>query len=117
MGKRELLLAAAFILVGFVVYQVTAPPPDPKERGFSLSRIIDNVRREVRGQNETAEATQALTRPLPDTIQEIRIRIPVGGMTITGEDRPDLDAHLHVTSNGFDKAEAEQRAKATTLKF
>ncbi|MEX2660960.1 MAG: hypothetical protein WD227_03475 [Vicinamibacterales bacterium] len=117
MGKRELLLAAAFILVGFVVYQVTAPPPDPTERGFSLSRIIDNVRREVRGQNETAEATHALTRPLPDTIQEIRIRIPVGGMTITGEDRADIDADLHVRSNGFDKAEAEQRAKATTLKF
>jgi hypothetical protein len=117
MGKRELVLAAAFILVGFVVYQVTAPPPDPKARGFSLSRIIDNVRREVRGQSETAEATHALTRPIPATIQEIRIRIPVGGMTITGEDRGDIDAELHVRSNGFDKAEAEQRAKATTLKF
>jgi hypothetical protein len=117
MGKRELLLAAAFILVGFVVYQVTAPPPDPNARGFSLSRIIDNVRREVRGRPESAEVTQTLTRPLPDTIQEIRLRVPAGGITITGEDRADLNAELHVRSNGYDQAEAERLAKDTSLKF
>jgi hypothetical protein len=117
MGKRELLLAAAFILVGLVVYQVTAPPPDPNERGFSLSRIIDNIRREVRGRPESAEATHVLTRPLPESIQEIRLRMPVGGISITGEARPDLGAELHVVSNGYDKAEAEQLVKASTLKF
>jgi hypothetical protein len=117
MGKRELVLALAFILVGFVVYQVTAPPPDPNERGFSLSRIIDNVRREVRGRPESAEATQTLTRPLPASIQEIRLRMPIGGISITGEERADLGAELHVVSNGYDKAEAEQLVKASTLKF
>src|SRR5262249_57037556 len=36
--------------------------------------------------------------------------------TITGEDRADVEADLRVWSNGFDDAEAQQLAKATTLK-
>lgn len=117
MGKRELLLAAAFVLAGFVVYQVTAPPADPNSRGFSLTRIIDNVRREVRGQRESGEATQALARPLAASVTEIRIRMPIGAISITGEDRADIEGELHVTSTGYDKPEAERLAKATTIKF
>ncbi|CAN5796210.1 hypothetical protein BH24ACI5_BH24ACI5_18830 [soil metagenome] len=117
MGKRELLLAAAFLLTGFIVYQFTAPPPDPNSRGFSLSRIIDNVRREVRGRPENAEVTQTLTRPAPAGLEEVRITMPSGAITVTGEDRADIEAELHVRSNGYDKAEAESLAKATTLKF
>lgn len=117
MGKRELLLAVAFVLVGLVVYQFTAPPPDPKAQGFSFSRIIDHVRREVRGRPESAETTHAFTRPAADTLKEIRIRMSVGAIAVTGEDRSDIQAELHVRSNGYDKAEAEHLAKATTLKF
>ena len=39
MGKRELLLVVGFVIVGVVVYQVTAPPPAPGERGFSLGAV------------------------------------------------------------------------------
>ncbi len=46
MGKRELLLVAAFVIVGALVYQLTAPPPGPGERSFSLSQLIGNIRRE-----------------------------------------------------------------------
>ena len=35
MGKRELLLIVAFVIVGAIVYQFTAPPPAPGERSFS----------------------------------------------------------------------------------
>ena len=37
MGKRELLLIFCFVIVGVVVYQATARPPAPGERGLSLS--------------------------------------------------------------------------------
>ena len=117
MGKRELLLAAAFVLVGFVVYQVTAPPRDPNSRGVSVSGFLDEVRREIRGRRETAERTETITRPLPATIEEIRLAFGSGPVTIVGEDRADVVAELHVKSNGYDKAEAEQLANATRLKF
>ena len=117
MGKRELLLAVGFVLVGLVVYQFTAPPPDPKARGFSISRIIEGIRKEVRGRPESAEITHSYTKPAPDALKEIRIRMAVGGITVTGEDRADIQAELKVLSNGYDKAEAEKLANATTLKF
>lgn len=117
MGKRELLLAAAFILVGFVVYQFTAPPRDPNSRGVSVSGLLDEVRREIRGRRETAERTETMTRPVPGAIDEIRISLLGGPITIIGEDRADLAAELHVKSNGYDKAEAEQLVNATRLKF
>ena len=117
MGKRELLLAAAFVVVGLVVYQFTAPPPDPNSRGFSFSRIIDGLRREVRGNSETAEVTQTLTRRAPATLSEIRIRLSYGAITVVGEDRADIAAELKVRANGYDKPEAESRAKAAAMKF
>ncbi len=117
MGKRELLIAAAVVLLGFAVYQFTAPPADPSRPGFSFSRMMDEVRREVRGQHASAEATSATTRPIPDTITDIRIDLPSGIITIVGEDREDIATELHVRSNGSDAAEAERLAKASGLKF
>ena len=117
MGKRELLLVVGFVLMGAIVYQFTAPPPDPSARGFSFSRILDNIRREVRGRPESAEVTQNFTRPVPEGLKEIRIRMPSGGIAVTGEDRTDINAEFHVRSNGYDKAEAEKLAKESTLKF
>ena len=117
MGKRELLLVVGFVLAGLVVYQFTAPPPDPKAKGFSFSGIIDSLRREVRGRPESAEVTQAFTRPVNEGLKEIRLRMPSGAISVTGEDRPDISAEFHVRSNGYDKAEAEALAKASTLKF
>ena len=93
MGKRELLLIAAFVIVGTIVYQVTAPPPAPGERSFSLGQLIENIRRDVRGQRASAEVDdhehaprrrrrhRAASSTLPRT----------GELTITGEDRTDID--------------------------
>ena len=117
MGKRELLLAVAFVVVGLVVYRITAPPPDPNAKEFSFSEIIDDVKREVRGRPESAEVTQSFTRPAPESLREIRLRIKTGAISITGEDRADIHAEFQVRSNGYDKAEAEQLAKASVLKF
>src|SRR5688572_15724230 len=117
MGKRELLLAVAFVMVGLVVYQFTAPPPDPNARGFSLGRIIEGVRREVRGRPESAEVTQTFTRAASESLKEIRIGMEVGAIAITGEDREDIQVEFHVRSNGYDKAEAEKLAKESTVKF
>jgi hypothetical protein len=117
MGKRELVIAVLFIVTGFVVYQVTAPPADPSSSGFSLRRMADEIRREIRGQRETAETTFTATRPVAPTVTEVRLVFPVGTVTITGEDRDDISAEMHVRSTGYDAAEAERLAKASVLEF
>ena len=117
MGKRELLLAVAFVVVGLVVYQFTAPPPDPNARGFSLGRIVEGIRREVRGRPESAEVTQTFTRAAAESLKEIRIDMEIGAIEITGEDRDEIQVEFHVRSNGYDTAEAEKLARESTVKF
>jgi hypothetical protein len=117
MGKRELIIAAVFAALGFGVYHLTAPPADPTDEGFSIGRVIDQVRREIRGQRETAEATFAANRPVPDTITEIRLTFAIGAVTIIGEDRDDIAAEMQVRSTGYDEAEAQRLAKESILTF
>ena len=76
MGKRELLLIVGFIMVGTMVYFATAPEPAPGQQGFSLSRIVDHVRREIRGNPGSAEVTTSTTIPLKASITELRFDDP-----------------------------------------
>jgi hypothetical protein len=115
MGKRELLLIAGFALLGLAVYQLTAPPPAPSEAGFSLARIVDQVRREVRGNQASAEATTTASHPVPDTVGELRVHVLRGPITIVGDDRETVESELQVRSTGFDAAEATALANQTVL--
>ena len=55
MGKRELLIIAAFVVVGVVAYQFTAPPPKEGERGILVSaRSSQNIKREVTADSASA---------------------------------------------------------------
>ena len=116
MGKRELILIAVFVILGVGVYQVTAPPPAPGERDFSLSGLLDSVRKEVRGRPASAELNTSTTHPLAESITEMRVavRAPV---TVIGEDRTDIEAQLSVRSNGVDEAEARQLAAETKVTY
>jgi hypothetical protein len=115
MGKRELLLVAVFAVMGFVVYQVTSPPGDPNRPGWSFKGLIDQARREVRGNQARAELTKTNTIPAPDTLREIRIVKFPTSVAIVGEDRADIEAVLKITSRAYDDAEAKQTAEATKL--
>src|SRR5918999_3129629 len=117
MGKRELVIAAAIVLIGVAVYQFTAPPADPSSQGFSIGRIVDEIRREIRGQRATAETTSTTTRKVPDTISELRLSFDIGAIIVVGEERDDVEAEFHVRSTGYDTAEAERLAKASHPTF
>jgi hypothetical protein len=117
MGKRELLLIAAFVVLGVVVYQVSAPPPAPGERGFSIRRIFDNVRRELQSNRSSAVVTTTTTHPADAQLTELRLRPGGGDLTITGEARDTIEAELQVRSSGPDDAEAEKLARRTQLKL
>jgi hypothetical protein len=116
MGKRELLLIIAFIVGGAIVYQATAPPPAPGERSFSMGRLIDDFRRHLRGNRASAETTTVSHHAVGPSVAELKVA-RAGELTIIGEDRADIEAELHVRSNGQDDAEAQRLAKETVLKM
>jgi hypothetical protein len=116
MGKRELILVVAFLAVGVVIYQVTAPPPGPNERSFSFSRIVEGIRREVRGNRAVAEQTNVQTYPADAELTEVRLGGTFQAIEITGEDRADVESSIRVESRGYDDAEAKKTAAESILK-
>jgi hypothetical protein len=116
MGKRELLLIGAFVSLGVIVYYTTAPAAAPSQQGFSISKIVDHIRREVRGNRASAEVTTTSTIPLRPGVTELRFETGGSPVTVTGEDRADVSCELKVWSSGFDEAEAKRYAEETELK-
>lgn len=108
MGKRELLIIGAFLLVGTVAYQVTAPPPKPGERGFSLSRIFNNIKSEINSNASSARITKGGTIAVAATVAELRVTparsVP---LIVIGEKRDDIAYEMPVDSNGPDEATAK----------
>lgn len=115
MGKRELLLIVAFTFLGAVVYQVAAPAGPARESGFSFSRMLDHLRREVRDNSTEVEHTSQKVIPLDRTVTELRIGA-VAAIKVIGEARDDIAAELRVTSTGVDAAEARDLAQRSVLK-
>src|SRR5262245_40180901 len=116
MGKRELLLIAAFVVVGAIVYQLTAPEPAPGERSFAPGQILEHVQRAMRGNRASAEVVSKSTHAVEDGVSELRFDLRTAKLTLVGEDRPNSDAEMLVHSNGYDEAEAERLAKETVMK-
>jgi hypothetical protein len=111
------MLIAAFAMLGAMVYHFTAPPPAAGERGFSISRILDSVRREVRGNRANAEQKSTAVQEIDAAVTELRVSLRSGPIAITGEQRPNVEVELTASSNGADDAEAAQLAKQTSVKF
>ncbi len=61
--------------------------------------------------------TTPTTHPVADAVTEIRLTLGRMDLTVTGEDRADIEAELRVQSTGFDVPEAERLAKTTALKL
>ena len=117
MGKRELLLVVGFLILGVVVYQATSAPAGPDQRGLfaSFSRLVDSTRREMRGNRAVAERTAVSSHAIDESVTELRISEYVREVHVSGEDRADVEASLHVRSNAYDDREARETADATVL--
>jgi len=114
MGKRELLIILAFVVLGAAAYQLTAPPDTNRPRRFSLSNVLSNMRREIRGNPASATVTVTGSAPAKG-LTELRVA-NAQFMAITGEAREDIAWEMVVESNGPDEATAEALAKRTILK-
>ena len=117
MGKRELVLIALFVLVGAVVYQVTAPPLAPGQEGFSLGGVFQHVRRTIQGRRARATVESTRTEPLTAEITEVRVNLRSADLTVIGEDRQDAAFALSTSSNGTDDDDAKRLAGQTTLRI
>ena len=115
MGKRELFILAAFVVVGMVAYQLTAPPPKEGARRFTLSTLLSHLRDTNRGNAVSASASKTGTFPAPRALQTVRLS-SVPDVTVMGEDRTDVTYSLSVQAMGPDQATAEARASGTTVK-
>ena len=115
MGKRELLLAFIFVTFGFVVFQLTKPAGDPNKPGWSFGGIVEQIRREVRGNQGRAQTTKTERIAAPATLKEIRIERQPPEVAIVGEDRDDIELELKVDSRAYDDAEAKKTAEETKV--
>jgi hypothetical protein len=116
MGKRELLLIVGFVVFGTVIYQITKTEAAPGRQGFSVSRLIDSIRREIRGRPARVELVTKGEHPVKPTTNELRVTdIQSARITVIGEDRQDIGSELTATSDGVDDAEAQTLVKEVKL--
>jgi len=116
MGKRELVIAAAFILIAAVAYQLTAPAPKPGERRFSLTNIFSGIHRGMRANSASATVTKTGTTAVGPGVTELRLAaMRTVSLTIVGEKRADIAYEAALTSTGPDEATA--RAYAAKVGF
>lgn len=116
MGKRELIIAAAFVVVAAVAYQLTAPAPKPGERRFSFTELFSGIHRGMRGNAASASVTKSGTFAVGPAVTELRLTanraVP---LTIVGEKRADIGYEAAITSTGPDEATARQYAEKAQL--
>jgi hypothetical protein len=115
MGKRELVLIALFVLIGAVVYQVTAPPAPPGS-DVSIGGIFQRMRRGMRGARESGEAQSRQQMAVPAGVDLLRINLPrASDVTVKGIDGDQLTVEVTTTARGYDQSEAKAAAEAAKL--
>ena len=115
MGKRELLIIIVFVAIGTVAYQFTAPPVTG-DRGFSLTKIFTEARKEMRGNPGQGKYVHTASIAVPAGLREVRLIGVSEGVKILGDSKGDtVDYEFTVNSNGPDDAAALGYAKESVL--
>lgn len=113
MGKRELVLIVAFIVLGTVLYQVTVPAQPGG--GFSLRGMMESLRRGMASHREYAAQERRESLPIDPAIAEIRIA-GAAQVRIEGIAGETAELQLQIFSTGADEAEAQALAARTQLR-
>jgi hypothetical protein len=115
MGKRELLIALAFVVAGVVAFRFAGPAPEGEKKGFSFSDVVDRARREMQGSRSYAAPPRVETYPAPASVTEVRVEGANGTAKVVGSDRADVSLTLNITSTGADEATAIAIAGKVTV--
>jgi DUF4097 and DUF4098 domain-containing protein YvlB len=115
MGKRELLIIAAFVVTGVVAWQLTAPPPAEGTRGFSLDTLAEfwRNRNGDRGGHRQSVTTSGVV-PANDGLSEIRLA-SMYAVEVTGSDRDDITWTMVAEGMGPTEDAARASAERVTL--
>jgi hypothetical protein len=115
MGKRELVLIVAFLVLGGIAYQVSAP--DSSESGNR--RSWRDVYREVRGEMFGARARFPVDLPVrmavAASVKTLDLGELSGRVEIVGEAREDIEGTAHATLTGEDEADVKRAAGALSI--
>jgi hypothetical protein len=114
MGKRELLIVAAFVAMAVAVYEWTAPRAPAGAARFSIAHLVDNVRR-AHGGGGTGSVTHTGTLPVSAALTELRVS-GITRLTVAGESRTDIAYALQVDASGADNASALDAAERTAVR-
>ena len=114
MGKRELLIALAFLVTGVVVWQFTAPPTTG-EGGFSLRDLWNKARQEIQEDSQRATITKQGGIPIGPAVRTLRLTELPRGLKIIGEERTDAAFELVVESTGPTPALAKEYAERVAI--
>ncbi len=113
MGRRELLIAVAFVTLAIVAYQLTAPArPAPPAGG--AGGLLAELRREIRGNPGRGSFTHRGLVAVPPEATELRPPA-VNALTLVGEQRADIAYELIVQSVAADDAAAAAAAERAAL--
>ncbi len=93
MGRRELLLVVAFLVVGAIAFQVTAPATTSTTR-VGFGDIFKRWRREMAGAKAVAVANRSFEAAATTSTRRVRLEGFSGRLTVTGADGDTVSATL-----------------------
>lgn len=105
MGRRELLLVVAFLVVGAIAFQVTAPATTSTTR-IGFGDIFKRWRREMAGAKAVAVANRSFEAAATASTRRVRLEGFSGRLTVQGADRDTVSATLSVQVGGETPEEA-----------
>lgn len=115
MGKRELLLLVVFVVLGIVVYEVSAPAAPADAPGFSLSRVIQMARSHFSGPAVRRTITKTATLAPSADVTTLSVGETRGIVAIEGTDRTDIQVRLEAVLGGLDEADVTRQERAFKL--
>jgi hypothetical protein len=116
MGKRELLIVAAFVALGVVDWRLAAPPAPEGGRRFSMDTLAEIWRN--RNRPDLAGHATVTTRgtiPLAPGVTELRLS-NLSAVVVGGADRDDVAWTLETQANGPTADAARQTAEQIVLR-
>lgn len=102
MGKRELWLVVAFVVIGTVLYQATAPP-SPEASGFSLRDMFRAARGHMGDRSATRSLTRHLTLNVPDGVDELALDDFRGRLEVVAGEGETVEVSIDLTLHGIDE--------------
>ena len=116
MGKRELLIVAAFAVLAVIGYRLTSPPSESTSAGFSLDTLAENWRnRNTPGGRGHATVTSAGRIIVPGAVTELRLA-DLSSVHVVGESRTDIEWTLIVEATGPDDDAARRLGEGTSVR-